>query len=193
MQRAKWELEDLAFFYLEPNKFKQVSRMVSETRHEREEYLQNVIDILKEEMEKIGVEARFMGRPKHLYSIYSKMTKKGKGFSEVYDLIAVRIIVDSVSDCYSVLGAVHTLWHPMPGRFKDYIAMPKFNMYQSLHTTVIGPAGRPLEVQIRTEEMHIGAIRKAARARGIRISKSRSPGCARWSTGKTRRRIHASS
>ena len=119
----KWELEDLAFFYLEPNKFKQVSRMVSETRHEREEYLQNVIDILKEEMEKIGVEARFMGRPKHLYSIYSKMTKKGKGFSEVYDLIAVRIIVDSVSDCYSVLGAVHTLWHPMPGRFKDYIAM----------------------------------------------------------------------
>ena len=98
----KWELEDLAFFYLEPNKFKQVSRMVSETRHEREEYLQNVIDILKEEMEKIGVEARFMGRPKHLYSIYSKMTKKGKGFSEVYDLIAVRIIVDSVSDCYSV-------------------------------------------------------------------------------------------
>lgn len=111
--------------------------MVSETRHEREEYLQNVIDILKEEMEKIGVEARFMGRPKHLYSIYSKMTKKGKGFSEVYDLIAVRIIVDSVSDCYSVLGAVHTLWHPMPGRFKDYIAMPKFNMYQSLHTTVI--------------------------------------------------------
>lgn len=150
----KWELEDLAFFYLEPNKFKLVSRMVSETRHEREEYLQNVIDILKEEMDKIGVDARVMGRPKHLYSIYSKMTKKGKGFSEVYDLIAVRIIVDSVSDCYSALGAVHTLWHPMPGRFKDYIAMPKFNMYQSLHTTVIGPAGRPLEVQIRTEEMH---------------------------------------
>lgn len=150
----KWELEDLAFFYLEPNKFKLVSRMVSETRHEREEYLQNVIDIIKGEMEKIGVEARIMGRPKHLYSIYQKMTKKGKGFSEVYDLIAVRVIVDSLSDCYSALGAVHTLWHPMPGRFKDYIAMPKFNMYQSLHTTVIGPAGRPLEVQIRTEEMH---------------------------------------
>lgn len=150
----KWELEDLAFFYLEPNKFKQVSRMVAETRRNREEYLENIIEILHKEMDKIGVEAQIMGRPKHLYSIYSKMTKKGKGFSEIYDLIAVRIIVTSVRDCYSALGAVHTLWHPMPGRFKDYIAMPKFNMYQSLHTTVIGPAGRPLEVQIRTEEMH---------------------------------------
>ncbi len=150
----KWELEDLAFFYLEPSKFKQVSRMVSETRHEREEYLGNVIDILHEEMGKIGVDSQIMGRPKHLYSIYQKMSKKGKGFSEIYDLIAVRIITTSVKDCYSALGAVHSLWKPMPGRFKDYIAMPKFNMYQSLHTTVIGPAGRPLEVQIRTEEMH---------------------------------------
>lgn len=150
----KWELEDLAFYYLEPNKFKQVSRMVSETRLEREEYLADIISILHGEMEKIGVEAQIMGRPKHLYSIYYKMTKKGKGFSEIYDLIAVRIIVTSVKDCYSALGAVHSLWHPMPGRFKDYIAMPKFNMYQSLHTTVIGPTGRPLEVQIRTEEMH---------------------------------------
>lgn len=150
----KWELEDLSFFYLEPAKFKQVSRMVAETRKEREEYLENIINTLKEEMDKIGVKAQIMGRPKHLYSIYSKMSKKGKGFSEIYDLIAVRVIVDSVRDCYSVLGAVHTLWHPMPGRFKDYIAMPKLNMYQSLHTTVIGPAGRPLEVQIRTEEMH---------------------------------------
>lgn len=150
----KWELEDLSFFYLEPNKFKQVSRMVSETRKEREEYLKKIIHILHGEMEKIGVEDQIMGRPKHLYSIYSKMTKKGKGFSEIYDLIAVRIIVTTVRDCYSALGAVHSLWHPMPGRFKDYIAMPKFNMYQSLHTTVIGPAGRPLEVQIRTEEMH---------------------------------------
>ncbi len=150
----KWELEDLSFFYLEPAKFKQVSRMVAETRKEREEYLENIINTLKEEMDKIGVKAQIMGRPKHLYSIYSKMSKKGKGFSEIYDLIAVRVIVDSVRDCYSVLGAVHTLWHPMPGRFKAYIAMPKLNMYQSLHTTVIGPAGRPLEVQIRTEEMH---------------------------------------
>ncbi len=150
----KWELEDLSFFYLEPNKYKQVSRMVTDTRAEREEYLSNVVDIINEELDKVGIEAKVMGRPKHLYSIYQKMTKKGKGFSEIYDLIAVRVIVPSIKDCYSALGAVHTLWHPMPGRFKDYIAMPKYNMYQSLHTTVMGPAGRPLEVQIRTEEMH---------------------------------------
>ncbi len=150
----KWELEDLAFFYLETNKYKQVSRMVTESRDEREAYLGNVIDIITDEMGKVGIDARVMGRPKHLYSIYQKMTKKGKGFSEIYDLIAVRIIVPTVKDCYSALGAVHTLWHPMPGRFKDYIAMPKYNMYQSLHTTVMGPTGRPLEVQIRTEEMH---------------------------------------
>ena len=150
----KWELEDLAFFYLEPNKYKQVSRMVTESRAEREAYLAQIIDILHDEMGKVGIQAQIMGRPKHLYSIYQKMVRKGKGFSEIYDLIAVRVIVKTVKDCYSALGAVHTLWHPMPGRFKDYIAMPKFNMYQSLHTTVIGPAGRPLEVQIRTEEMH---------------------------------------
>lgn len=151
---VKWELEDLAFFYLEPYKYKQVSRMVTESRADREAYLDQVIGILKEEMVKVGIEAQVMGRPKHLYSIYQKMTKKDKGFSEIYDLIAVRLIVPTVKDCYSALGAVHTIWHPMPGRFKDYIAMPKYNMYQSLHTTVIGPTGRPLEVQIRTEEMH---------------------------------------
>ena len=154
INNIKWELEDLSFYYLEPNKYKQVSRMVTESRSEREGYLDQIINILHDEMEKVGITAQIMGRPKHLYSIYQKMTKKGKGFSEIYDLIAVRIIVKSVKDCYSALGAVHTLWHPMPGRFKDYIAMPKFNMYQSLHTTVIGPAGRPLEVQIRTEDMH---------------------------------------
>ena len=150
----KWELEDLSFFYLEPAKYKQVAKMLTESRAEREEYLDKVLDILKDEMEKVGIEAQVMGRPKHLFSIYQKMTKKDKDFSEIYDLIAVRLIVPSVKDCYSALGAVHTIWHPMPGRFKDYIAMPKYNMYQSLHTTVIGPAGRPLEVQIRTEEMH---------------------------------------
>ena len=150
----KWELEDLAFFYLEPMKYKQVANMITGSRAERETYLAEVIDVLKAEMEKVGIDAQVMGRPKHLYSIYQKMTKKDKDFSEIYDLIAVRLIVPSVKDCYSALGAVHTIWHPMPGRFKDYIAMPKYNMYQSLHTTVIGPAGRPLEVQIRTEEMH---------------------------------------
>lgn len=150
----KWELEDLAFYYLEPNKFKQISRMVTDSREEREAYLEEIVQMLRVEMDKINIKAQIMGRPKHLYSIYQKMTQRGKGFSDIYDLIAVRLIVKSVSDCYSALGAVHTLWHPMPGRFKDYIAMPKFNMYQSLHTTVIGPAGRPLEVQIRTEEMH---------------------------------------
>lgn len=154
INNIKWELEDLSFFYLEPNKYKQVSRMVTESRAEREGYLEQIIGILHDEMDKVNISSQIMGRPKHLYSIYQKMAKKGKGFSEIYDLIAVRIIVKSVKDCYSALGAVHTLWHPMPGRFKDYIAMPKFNMYQSLHTTVIGPAGRPLEVQIRTEDMH---------------------------------------
>ena len=150
----KWELEDLAFFYLEPARYKQISRMISETRNEREEYLQQTLDILRNEMDKLGIEAQIAGRPKHLYSIYQKTCKKRKDFADIFDLIAVRIIVTTVKDCYSALGAVHTLWHPMPGRFKDYIAMPKFNMYQSLHTTVLGPAARPLEVQIRTEEMH---------------------------------------
>lgn len=150
----KWELEDLAFFYLEPARYKQISRLISETRNEREEYLQQTLDILRNEMDKLGIEAQIAGRPKHLYSIYQKMCKKRKDFADIFDLIAVRIIVTTVKDCYSALGAVHTLWHPMPGRFKDYIAMPKFNMYQSLHTTVLGPAARPVEVQIRTEEMH---------------------------------------
>ena len=150
----KWELEDLSFYYLEPTKFAQISRMVAESREEREQYLADVIATLSEELNRLGIKAHIAGRPKHLYSIYQKMTKRGKGFSEIYDLIAVRAIVETVKDCYSVLGAVHTLWHPMPGRFKDYIAMPKINMYQSLHTTVIGPSGRPLEVQIRTEDMH---------------------------------------
>jgi GTP pyrophosphokinase len=150
----KWELEDLAFYYLEPKKFAQIQKMVAESRTAREAYLHQVIDQLSTELEAIGVQSEISGRPKHLYSIYQKMTQRGKDFSEIYDLIALRVIVDSVKDVYGALGTVHSIWKPMPGRFKDYVAMPKFNMYQSLHTTVIGPAGRPLEIQIRTEEMH---------------------------------------
>ncbi len=150
----KWELEDLAFYYLEPHKFHQVSRMVAESRKAREDYLQKVIDQLHEELQAIGVHARISGRPKHLYSVYQKMSQKGKDFNEIYDLIALRVIVDSVKDVYGALGTVHSIWKPVPGRFKDYVAMPKFNMYQSLHTTVIGPSGSPLEIQIRSEEMH---------------------------------------
>jgi len=150
----KWELEDLSFYYLEPARFRQVSRMVKESRKAREEYLDSSIAMLAQELERAEVTAKINGRPKHLYSIYQKMAQKGKDFSEIYDLIALRVIVNTVAECYSCLGIVHTIWPPMPGRFKDYIAMPKMNRYQSLHTTVIGPAGRPLEIQIRTKEMH---------------------------------------
>lgn len=154
ISQVKWELEDLAFYYLEPVKFHQVSRMVAESREAREEYAELVIDTLREELGKIGITADISGRPKHLYSIYQKMAGKGKDFNEIHDLIALRVIVDSVKDCYGALGTVHSIWKPVPGRFKDYVAMPKFNMYQSLHTTVIGPSGRPLEIQLRTEDMH---------------------------------------
>ena len=150
----KWELEDLAFYYLEPHKFHQVSRMVAESREAREDYLAEVIAQLKAELSEVGIVAKISGRPKHLYSVYQKMSQKGKDFNEIHDLIALRVIVDSVKDVYGALGTVHSIWKPMPGRFKDYVAMPKFNMYQSLHTTVIGPSGSPLEIQIRSEEMH---------------------------------------
>ncbi|MCL1879561.1 MAG: bifunctional (p)ppGpp synthetase/guanosine-3',5'-bis(diphosphate) 3'-pyrophosphohydrolase [Actinomycetia bacterium] len=150
----KWELEDLAFYYLEPARFHQISRMVAESRSAREQYLERIIKQLTEEFERLGIEVRITGRPKHLWSIYQKMEQKGKDFSEIYDLIALRIIVESVGACYTCLGIVHTFWMPIQERFKDYIATPKLNGYQSLHTTVIGPAGRPLEIQIRTTEMH---------------------------------------
>jgi len=150
----KWELEDLSMKVLEPVKYEQIQRMVSESRDARETYLARVIGELTAELEEVGIHAEISGRPKHFYSIYQKMSQKGKDFNEIYDLIALRIIVDSVKDVYGALGTVHSMWKPVPGRFKDYVAMPKFNMYQSLHTTVIGPAGRPLELQLRTREMH---------------------------------------
>ena len=150
----KWELEDLAFKYLEPARYQQVSRMVEESRATREAYIESAIEILTAEIARLGINARITGRPKHLWSIYQKMAKKGKDFSDIHDLIAVRIIVDELNDCYACLGSVHALWTPVMDLFKDYIAIPKLNGYQSLHTTVIGPAGRDLEIQIRTTEMH---------------------------------------
>ncbi|MCL2632651.1 MAG: bifunctional (p)ppGpp synthetase/guanosine-3',5'-bis(diphosphate) 3'-pyrophosphohydrolase [Coriobacteriia bacterium] len=150
----KWQLEDLAFKYLEPARYMQVSRMIDESRSMREDYIADAISILSQEIDKLGIDARITGRPKHLWSIYRKMSEKGKDFSDIYDLIAIRIIVAEENECYACLGAVHALWTPDIGRFKDYIAVPKLNGYQSLHTTVIGPAGRHLEVQIRSDEMH---------------------------------------
>ena len=155
MSSIKWELEDLSFFYLDRPSYERIAHMVAETRETRERYLAETIKTLTDELTAAGLTGfQIAGRPKHYWSIYNKMKKKGKEFSEIYDLIALRIITNTVGDCYSALGAVHSLWHPIPGRFKDYIAMPKFNNYQSLHTTVIGTAARPLEIQIRTYEMH---------------------------------------
>jgi guanosine-3',5'-bis(diphosphate) 3'-pyrophosphohydrolase len=150
----KWELEDLSFNTLHPRKYQEIKSLVSQQRDERERYVAKAGGYLAKELEALGIHAQISGRAKHFYSIYSKMTKKGREFNEIYDLTAMRVIVDSVKDCYGAVGVIHSLWKPLPGRFKDMVAMPKFNMYQALHTTVIGPEGRPLEIQIRTREMH---------------------------------------
>jgi GTP pyrophosphokinase len=150
----KWELEDLAFATLHPRKYQEIKGLVAQQRDERERYVSEAGEYLQRELAEVGIQAQIAGRAKHFYSIYSKMTKKGREFNEIYDLTAMRVIVDSVKDCYGTVGVIHSLWKPLPGRFKDFIAMPKFNMYQSLHTTIIGPEGRPLEIQIRTQEMH---------------------------------------
>jgi GTP diphosphokinase / guanosine-3',5'-bis(diphosphate) 3'-diphosphatase len=150
----KWELEDLAFATLHPRKFKEIKGLVNQQRTEREGYVTRAGSYLSKELEAVGIDAQISGRAKHFYSIYSKMTKKGREFNEIYDLTAMRVLVDSVKDCYGAIGVIHSLWKPLPGRFKDFVAMPKFNMYRALHTTVIGPEGRPLEIQIRTREMH---------------------------------------
>jgi GTP pyrophosphokinase len=155
----KWELEDLSFQTLHPRKYAEIKTMVAERRADREGHVAEAADVLRRELEKVDIPVEISGRAKHFYSIYDKMTRKGREFNEIYDLTAMRVIVErdgeeGTRDCYGALGLIHSLWKPMPGRFKDYIAMPKFNGYRSLHTTVIGPEGRPLEIQVRTREMH---------------------------------------
>ncbi|MFL5924998.1 MAG: RelA/SpoT family protein, partial [Gaiellaceae bacterium] len=159
INKIKWELEDLAFATLHPRKYEEIKAMVSERRADREEHVREAAMTLQRELEKVDIPADISGRAKHFYSIYDKMAKKGREFNEIYDLTAMRVIAErdgeeGTRDCYGALGLIHSLWKPMPGRFKDYVAMPKLNGYQALHTTVIGPEGRPLEIQIRTMEMH---------------------------------------
>ncbi|OWZ83614.1 (p)ppGpp synthetase [Natranaerobius trueperi] len=152
--KIKWELEDLAFRYLEPEQYYFLAEKIVQKRKEREEYIKKIQVDLQKKLDEMGIEGEIQGRPKHLYSIYSKMQKTSKDLNEIYDLIALRVIVNNVKECYAVLGTVHTLWKPVPGRFKDYIAVPKPNMYQSLHTTVLCPQGNLVEIQIRTWDMH---------------------------------------
>ncbi|MCL5735655.1 MAG: bifunctional (p)ppGpp synthetase/guanosine-3',5'-bis(diphosphate) 3'-pyrophosphohydrolase [Actinobacteria bacterium] len=154
IESVRWELEDLAFATLHPRKYAEVQRMVAQRRADREADMEQARAILNKELLNVGIQAEIAGRTKHFYSIYDKMVRRGKEFNEIYDLTALRVLVSSVKDCYAALGIIHSIWKPLPGRFKDYVAMPKFNMYQSLHTTVIGPTGKPLEIQIRTYDMH---------------------------------------
>jgi GTP diphosphokinase / guanosine-3',5'-bis(diphosphate) 3'-diphosphatase len=154
MNTIKWELEDLAFAILYPKMYDEIVRLVAERAPKRDEYLATVIDEVLADLRGARIRATVTGRPKHYYSVYQKMIVRGRDFAEIYDLVGIRVLVDTVRDCYAALGTVHARWNPVPGRFKDYIAMPKFNMYQSLHTTVIGPGGKPVELQIRTFDMH---------------------------------------
>ena len=154
MNAIKWELEDLSFATLYPKMFDEIGRLVDQRAPQREEYLAKVIEEVRSDLAAAGLKPTVTGRPKHYYSVYQKMIVRGRDFADIYDLVGVRVLVDSVRDCYAALGAIHAHWNPVPGRFKDYVAMPKFNMYQSLHTTVIGPGGKPVELQIRTHAMH---------------------------------------
>ena len=157
IQEVKTQLEDLSFAALHPKRYATIDNMVAVRAPEREIYLTQVLEDIRGRVTELGIDAEVTGREKHLYSIYEKMVIKGKDFTEIHDLIGIRVVVDSVRDCYAALGSIHATWKPVQGRFKDYVAMPKFNLYQSLHTTVIGPQGKPIEVQIRTKEMHARA------------------------------------
>jgi len=154
MNAVKWELEDLSFKYIEPKKFEEIERLVQERNPSRAKLTNEVIALVEQDLASESIAAKVTGRHKHLYSVYQKMVIRGREFSDIYDLVGIRVLVDDVRDCYAVLGAIHARWSPVPGRFKDYIAMPKFNLYQSLHTTVIGPNGKAVEIQIRTHDMH---------------------------------------
>jgi len=154
MNTIKWELEDLSFATLHPKVYDEIVRLVAERAPSRDDYLDSVIEVVTDDLHEAKLRAEVTGRPKHYYSIYQKMIVRGRDFADIYDLVGIRILVESVRDCYAALGVVHSRWNPVPGRFKDFIAMPKFNMYQSLHTTVIGPGGKPVELQIRTVAMH---------------------------------------
>ncbi|HSJ59755.1 MAG TPA: bifunctional (p)ppGpp synthetase/guanosine-3',5'-bis(diphosphate) 3'-pyrophosphohydrolase [Jiangellaceae bacterium] len=154
MNTIKWELEDLSFATLHPKVYDEIVRLVAERAPSRDDYLASVIEQVEQDIREAKLKASVTGRPKHYYSIYQKMIVRGRDFTDIYDLVGIRVLVESVRDCYAVLGVVHARWNPVPGRFKDFIAMPKFNMYQSLHTTVIGPGGKPVEMQIRTFAMH---------------------------------------
>jgi len=154
IQTIKWELEDLSFAVLQPKLYVEIDNLVKQRTPQREQFVQNVINAVKSDLKSTKIRGDVMGRPKQYYSIYQKMIVRGREFDEIYDLVGIRVLVTSLRDCYAVLGSIHARWNPIPGRFKDYIATPKFNLYQSLHTTVIGPKGRPVEIQIRTHEMH---------------------------------------
>ncbi|MDN5770406.1 MAG: bifunctional (p)ppGpp synthetase/guanosine-3',5'-bis(diphosphate) 3'-pyrophosphohydrolase, partial [Microlunatus sp.] len=154
MNAIKWELEDLSFAAMQPKVYDEIVRMVAEAAPRRDEFLSQVIEQVTADLRAAKIHATVTGRPKHYYSIYQKMVVRGRDFADIFDLVGLRVLVETARDCYAALGVMHVRWNPLPGRFKDYIAMPKFNMYQSLHTTVLGPQGKPVELQIRTEEMH---------------------------------------
>src|SRR5258708_8423449 len=162
MKAGKGEIKDHAFETLFPKRYDEIARLVSERAPRREAFIQAVIEEVYADLREAKIKARVTGRPKHMYSVYQKMIARNVGFDEIQDLVGIRVLVDTVRDCYAVLGSVHARWNPVPGRFKDYIAMPKFNMYQSLHTTVIGPGGKPVELQIRTWRMHRPAEERVA-------------------------------